>query len=56
MAKDGYVMADLALMDARSIFLVCLAARIVMALTLRTAFAPDEYWQGPEVAHRMIFG
>lgn len=30
--------------------------RLFCALCLSTAFAPDEFWQGPEVAHRLIFG
>lgn len=30
--------------------------RCVCALLQQTAFAPDEYWQGPEVAHRLVFG
>lgn len=36
---------------------VTLAAfRVVNAWTVRTYFNPDEYWQGPEVAHRLVFG
>lgn len=30
--------------------------RVVGALVLRTYYNPDEYWQGPEVAHWLIFG
>jgi len=33
-----------------------LAYRVVCALLQQTAFAPDEHWQGPEVAHRLVFG
>ena len=33
-----------------------LALRCLNALLLQTAFAPDEYWQSVEVAHRMAFG
>lgn len=41
---------------ATSIYALCLVVRLIHALLLRTSFAPDEYWQGPEVAHRMVFG
>lgn len=30
--------------------------RVLDALSLRTYFNPDEYWQGPEVAHKLVFG
>jgi hypothetical protein len=30
--------------------------RLIFATTIATAFAPDEFWQGPEVAHRLVFG
>ena len=30
--------------------------RLCLAWIVRTAFDPDEYWQGPEVAHRLVFG
>ena len=30
--------------------------RLANAVVLRTYFNPDEYWQGPEVAHRWVFG
>lgn len=33
-----------------------LAVRLLVAVTIRTAFAPDEYWQSLEVAHRLAFG
>ncbi|KAL4458160.1 hypothetical protein ABPG75_013025 [Micractinium tetrahymenae] len=33
-----------------------LAVRLAVALAIRTAFAPDEYWQSLEVAHRVVFG
>ena len=32
------------------------ALRCLNALLLQTAFAPDEYWQSLEVAHRLAFG
>jgi phosphatidylinositol glycan class B len=38
------------------IFGVCLVFRLCCALCLSTAFAPDEFWQGPEVAHKLVFG
>lgn len=30
--------------------------RLCNALLSYSAFVPDEYWQGLEVAHRMVFG
>jgi phosphatidylinositol glycan class B len=30
--------------------------RALDALSLRTYFNPDEHWQGPEVAHKLVFG
>ena len=30
--------------------------RIVNAFLIQTFFVPDEFWQGPEVAHRIVFG
>jgi hypothetical protein len=30
--------------------------RALDALSLGTYFNPDEYWQGPEVAHTLVFG
>lgn len=30
--------------------------RILNAFLIRTFFVPDEFWQGPEVAHRIVFG
>lgn len=37
--------------------LCCLIAfRILNALLIRTWFVPDEFWQGPEVAHDVVFG
>lgn len=30
--------------------------RIVNAFLIQTSFVPDEFWQGPEVAHRIVFG
>jgi phosphatidylinositol glycan class B len=30
--------------------------RVLQAVTLRTAFDPDEYWQSLEIAHRIVFG
>lgn len=33
-----------------------LVLRLLLAVAIRTAFDPDEFWQGPEVAHRLVFG
>lgn len=30
--------------------------RAWLSIFIRTSFDPDEYWQGPEVAHRLVFG
>jgi len=30
--------------------------RIFNAFLIQTFFVPDEFWQGPEVAHRIVFG
>lgn len=30
--------------------------RVANTFLVQTAFDPDEYWQGPEVAHRIVFG
>ena len=30
--------------------------RVLDAVSLRTYFNPDEFWQGPEVAHKLVFG
>ncbi len=38
------------------IFGVCLLFRLCNALLVRTYFDPDEFWQGPEIAHYMAFG
>lgn len=35
---------------------LALVVRLSQALLVRTAFAPDEYWQSIEVAHRLVFG
>ena len=41
--------------DIRTV--VCLVAwRVLNVLLLSAASAPDEYWQGPEVAHQLVFG
>ena len=33
-----------------------LVVRVLQALAIRTAFAPDEFWQSIEVAHRIVYG
>ncbi|KAL3614020.1 Mannosyltransferase aptg1 [Castilleja foliolosa] len=38
------------------IFIFCLITRIINSLLVQTYFNPDEYWQGPEVAHHIAFG
>lgn len=41
---------------SKKIFLICLAIRAINSLLVQTYFNPDEHWQGPEVAHRLVFG
>ncbi|CAI5473819.1 unnamed protein product [Closterium sp. Yama58-4] len=40
----------------KDLFLALLAFRLLNSLAVQTYFNPDEFWQGPEVAHRMVFG
>ena len=35
---------------------IALVYRLLNALTVRTYAAPDEHWQAPELAHKIIFG
>jgi len=37
-------------------FLALVLLRILNGFAVQTAFDPDEYWQGPEVAHALVFG
>ena len=39
-----------------SLFLFLLVFRIWNAFVIKTFFVPDEFWQGPEIAHRVVFG
>ncbi len=38
------------------LFAFCFAFRLANAFAVRTYFNADEFWQGPEVAHRAVFG
>lgn len=38
------------------IWLILLLYRILNAVSLETAFVPDEYWQSLEIAHLHVFG
>jgi phosphatidylinositol glycan class B len=38
------------------LFGVALLFRLANAVLTRTYAAPDEHWQAPEVAHRLVFG
>ena len=40
----------------RSLFFVLLFFRIFNASLIKTFFVPDEFWQGPEIAHKIVFG
>ena len=42
-------------LDTGSVAMI-VAFRVLNALCVQTYFVPDEYWQGPEVAHRLVFG
>src|SRR5688572_9324022 len=37
------------------LFLFLLIFRIINALTIKTYFNPDEYWQSVEIAHYIVF-
>jgi GPI mannosyltransferase 3 len=41
---------------SRDVFPLLFAFRMCNALVTHTYFNPDEYWQGPEIAHGMVFG
>ncbi|KAL5533101.1 GPI10 [Sanghuangporus sanghuang] len=43
-------------MNTTSVILIALASRILIALSTRTFFQPDEFFQSLEVAHRTVFG
>ncbi|KAL5511606.1 GPI10 [Sanghuangporus vaninii] len=43
-------------MKTTSAILIALASRILIALSTRTFFQPDEFFQSLEVAHRAVFG
>ena len=40
----------------RNLLPLLILFRICNNFLVQTYFNPDEYWQGPEVAHRMVFG
>ena len=42
--------------NQRKLLLSLVVFRILNAFVIRTFFVPDEYWQGPEVAHKLVFG
>lgn len=44
------------IVPAQHVFLLLLAFRIVNALTLRTLYVPDEYYQSLEPAWQLAFG
>lgn len=37
-------------------FIFILLFRVANSLLVQTQFNPDEFWQGPEIAHKMVFG
>lgn len=38
------------------LLLALIVFRICNAVTLKTSFVPDEYWQSVEIAHRWVYG
>ena len=42
--------------EATGVFSRALPRMLLVSMLQLTAFAPDEYYQGPEVAHRVVFG
>ena len=43
--------------DSKKLYLICLAVRLFVALVFTNTYhKPDEFFQGPEVAHHMVFG
>jgi GPI mannosyltransferase 3 len=40
---------------APPLMLGVVAFRAINSLAVRTYFNPDEYWQGPEIAHWLVF-
>ena len=42
--------------SSRNVFLFLLAFRVVNALSIKTFFQPDEYFQSLEPAWEMVFG
>ena len=49
------VLANLPLLR-NYLFLLFLVIRLANVLLVWTHADPDEFWQGPEVAHRLVFG
>ena len=48
--------ANAMVLAERSLFVWLLLFRILNAILIKTFFVPDEFWQGPEIAHRVVFG
>lgn len=54
--KDAQTECRLGVSKLTRLFGVLALFRVANTFLVRTAFDPDEYWQGPEVAHRVAFG
>ena len=39
-----------------SVLACCLIFRAFNAVVVRTFFNADEFWQGPEIAHKIVYG
>lgn len=48
--------ANAMVLAERSLFVWLLLFRILNAILIKTFFVPDEFWQGSEIAHRVVFG
>ena len=55
MAKDVLSWLAAGATPAR-VFAASLVLRLLDALLVRTYAAPDEHWQAPELAHKLVFG
>lgn len=38
------------------LFLRFLVVRLLLAICIKSYAQPDEFWQGPEIAHREVYG
>lgn len=48
-------MQEMMTSSSLGVFPLLAVFRLCSALLVQTYFNPDEYWQGPEIAHRLVF-